>query len=272
MATTNGPESRRPRLARSQDAYDRFSAAVDIPLTVITILWLPVLIVPLITPVHGTIAETFAVIDYMVWALFAVEYLIKLYLSPSRAHFFKTHILDLLIVAVPFFRPARAGRLVRVSRLARVGVVLARGIKRARDLLSHKGLHFVLLTVAMIIFACAGLATVAERSPQGGNIHNFGQGLWWAVVTVTTVGYGDHYPVTALGQGVAVVLMLVGIGLIGILTATVASYFVGQDLARDKTERDLMRTELEDARAERQNLALKLDAVQAQLTELLSRR
>jgi voltage-gated potassium channel len=151
-------------------------------------------------------------------------------------------------------------------------VVLARGIKRARDLLSHKGLHFVLLTVAMVIFACAGLATVSERAGQGGNIHNFGQGLWWAVVTVTTVGYGDHYPVTALGQGVAVVLMLVGIGLIGILTATVASYFVGQDLDRDKTERDLMRTELEDARAERQNLALKLDTVQAQLTELLSRR
>ena len=71
------------------------------------------------------------------------------------------------------------------------------------------------------------------------------------MVTVTTVGYGDHYPVTALGQGVAVVLMLVGISLIGVLTATVASYFVGQDLDHDRTERDLMRTELEDARAER---------------------
>src|SRR4029077_17873894 len=89
MATTNGPESRRPRLARSLDAYDRFSAAVDIPLTVITILWLPVLIIPLITPVHGAVAETFAVIDYMVWALFVLEYLIKLYLSPSRSHFSK---------------------------------------------------------------------------------------------------------------------------------------------------------------------------------------
>ncbi len=94
-------------------------------------------------------------------------------------------------------------------------------------MLSHKGLHFVLLTVAIIVFACAGLATVAERSAHGGNIHNFAEGLWWAVVTVTTVGYGDHYPVTALGQGVATVLMLVGIGLIGVLTATVASYFRG---------------------------------------------
>jgi len=271
MATTDGPESRRSRLARSQDAYDRFSAAVDIPLTVITIAWLPVLIIPLITPVHGAVAETFAVIDYMVWALFVLEYLTKLYLSPSRWHFFKTHILDLLIVAVPFFRPMRAARLARLARLARVGVVLARGIGRAKGLLSHKGLHFALLTVAMIIFASAGLVTVAERSAPGGNIHNFGQGLWWAVVTVTTIGYGDHYPVTATGQGVAVVLMIVGISLIGVLTATVASYFVGQDLDRDKADRAMLKAELEQSRADRENLSLKLDVLQAQLADLLNR-
>ena len=271
MATTKAPESQRPRLARNQDAYDRFAAAVDTPLMIVTILWLPVLIIPLVTPVHGAVAETFAVIDYMVWALFVLEYVTKLYLSPSRAHFFKTHLLDLLIVAVPFFRPMRLTRLARLGRLGRVGVVLARGIKRAKEVMTHRGLHFVLLTVGMIIFACAGLVTVAERSAHGGNIHNFGQGLWWAVVTVTTVGYGDRYPVTPFGQGVAVVLMLVGIGFIGVLTATVASYFVSQDIGGDKAERDLMRAELEQARAERQNLALKLDSVQAQLSELLSR-
>jgi voltage-gated potassium channel len=92
-----------------------------------------------------------------------------------------------------------------------------------------------------------------------------------AVVTVTTVGDGDHYPVTAFGEGIAVVLMVVGISLIGVLTATVASYFVGQDLDKAGTEREQMRAELREARAERQNLASKLDTVQAQLAELLSR-
>jgi voltage-gated potassium channel len=272
MATTKkDQESRRFGLARNEDAYNRFSTAVDVPLTVITVLWLPVLIIPLITPVHGAVAETFALIDYMVWALFVLEYVIKLYLSPSRSHYFKTHILDLLIVAVPFFRPARAARLVRLGRLSRVAVVLARGIGRAKDVLSHRGLHFVLLAVGMIIFACAGLITVAERTAHGSNIHSFGQGLWWAVTTVTTVGYGDRYPVTPMGQGVAVVLMLVGIGLIGVLTATVASYFVGQDLNRDKTDLDMLRAELHEARTERHNLAQKLDVVQSQLAELLNR-
>ena len=95
--------------------------------------------------------------------------------------------------------------------------------------------------MTLIVFAGAGLVTVAERSAKGANIHNFGQGLWWAMVTVTTVGYGDRYPVSPFGQGVAVVLMLVGIGLIGVLTATVASYFVDQKT--DKLEQRLERME-----------------------------
>src|ERR1700727_1651360 len=120
MATTKGQESKGRRLARSPGAYDRFAVAVDTPLMRDTILDDPVLIIPLVTAVHGVVAETFAVIDYMIWALFALEYGIKLFLSPSRSHYFKTHILDLLIVAVPFFRPARAARLFRLGRLARV--------------------------------------------------------------------------------------------------------------------------------------------------------
>ncbi len=226
-------------MARSQEAYERFARAVDGPMMVITILWLPVLVVPLLTPVHGTVATTFEVIDYTIWALFAVEYLAKLGLAPSRKQFVRTHILDLVIIAVPFFRPARLGRLVNLGRLGRVGMVTADILDRGKKLMTHKGLHFVLLAVTLIVFASAGLVTIAERSAKGANIHDFGQGLWWAIVTVTTVGYGDRYPVTPFGQGVAVALMLVGIGLLGVLTATVASYFVDQktDKLEDRFER-----------------------------------
>jgi voltage-gated potassium channel len=226
-------------MARSEGAYERFARAVDGPMMVITILWLPVLIIPLLTPVHGTVASTFAVIDYSVWALFAVEYPAKLGLAPDKKHFFRTHILDLVIVAVPFFRPARVGRLVNLGRLGRIGIVTADILDRGKKIMTHKGLQFVMLAVAVIVFAAAGLVSIAERSAKGADIHDFGQGLWWAVVTVTTVGYGDRYPVTPFGQGVAVVLMLVGIGLIGVLTATVASYFVDQktDKLEDRLER-----------------------------------
>ena len=181
---------------------------------------------------HGATAETFAVIDYTVWALFVVEYVVKMYLTPNRGKYFRSHLLDLIIVAIPFFRPARAGRLVNLMRLGRIGIVLDRGLTRAKDVLTHKGLHFVLLTATVMVFASAGLVTITERSAPHATIHNYGQGLWWAIVTVTTVGYGDKYPVTGFGQGIAVVMMIVGIGLIGVLTATVASYFVGQDLGK----------------------------------------
>jgi len=221
-------ETERKRVKRTDEAYERFSRAVDGPMIVITILWLPVLIVPLVWPVHGRVAETFAVVDYAIWALFAVEYLAKLAISPHRGRFVRTHILDLIIVAVPFFRPARMGRLINLGRLGRIGVLAADIIARAKAIMTHKGIHYVLLVVAVIVFASAGLVTIAERSAKGSNIHDFGQGLWWAIVTVTTVGYGDRYPVTPFGQGIAVVLMLVGVSLIGVLTATVASYFVEQ--------------------------------------------
>ncbi len=81
-------------------------------MAVLTLAWLPVLIVPLVVPLHGSVAETFDLIDYSIWALFAVECFVKLYLSPRRWQFFRTHLLDLLIVAVPMFRSLRctAGR------------------------------------------------------------------------------------------------------------------------------------------------------------------
>jgi voltage-gated potassium channel len=234
---------------------------------VVTILWIPVLVVPLVRPVHGELASTLTVIDYMVWALFALEYLIKFYLAPSRWKFVGTHILDLLIVAVPFFRPLRIGRLARLVRLSRVGMVAGRAISRGKSVMTHRGLHFVLLTVGIIVFVCAGMVTLAERHAPGSNIHDLGQGLWWAMVTVATVGYGDHYPVTPFGQGVAVLLMLVGIGLIGVLTATIASYFVGQNEDKAKAERDELLLQLEEAKVERDGLAARLDRLSEQLGE-----
>jgi voltage-gated potassium channel len=223
-------------LGRSQDAYDRFSAAVDVPLTVLAVLWLPVLVLPLVIRVRAGLAGTFDAIDYLVWAVFVAEYLVKLYLAPARWPFFRRHLVDLLVIAVPVLRPLRLLRLLRLLTLARSGLILTSALKRARELLTHNGLHFVLLSVLTIVGVCSAVELAFEQHAPGASIHNFGDALWWAVVTVTTVGYGDKYPVTAGGRGVAVVLMLTGIGLVGVLSATIASYFVGQRAEEDMTE------------------------------------
>jgi len=182
----------------------------------------------LVAHLSAQLADTFLGIDYFVWAAFVVEYLVKLYLAPSRRRFITHHLIDLAIVALSLLRPLRILRLLPLLNFVRAGVVLANALKRAKTLFTHRGLHFVLLAVLGIVFVGSALELVFEQTANGSTIHNFGDALWWAIVTVTTVGYGDKYPVSAGGRGIAVVLMLVDIGLIGILTATVASYFIEQ--------------------------------------------
>ena len=223
-------------LGRSQDAYDSFSAAVDGPLTVLAVLWVPVLVVPLVIKVSPATSAALDFIDYAVWAVFAIEYLVKLYLSPKRWTFVTHHLIDLLVIAVPVLRPLRLLRLLRLLRIARAALILGSALKRARELLTHHGLHYVLLSVLAIIGLCSAMELAFEQHAPGATIHTFGDALWWSVVTVTTVGYGDKYPVSAGGRGVAVVLMITGIGLVGVLSATVASYFVGQRAEQDMTD------------------------------------
>jgi voltage-gated potassium channel len=220
-----------------EEALDRFSSRIDPVMTVLALLWLPVLVVPLVTQLHGSVVLTFAIADYFVWAAFAVEYAVKLWLAVDRWHFVRHHLLDLALVAVPILRPLRLARLFRVVRLARVLLVLSGGLKRARAMLTYHGLQFVLLTVTTIVFVGAGLEVFFERhSPGVGAIHSYGDALWWAVVTVTTVGYGDKVPVTGAGRVVATGLMFTGIGLVGALTATIASFFVQQQHTEELAE------------------------------------
>jgi voltage-gated potassium channel len=94
----------------------------------------------------------------------------------------------------------------------------------------------VLIAVVATIFLGSWLVLLFEEHAKGSNIHDYPDALWWAIVTVTTVGYGDRFPTTEGGRIVAVVLMLVGIGLIGTLTATVASVFIKEHTDAAKEE------------------------------------
>jgi voltage-gated potassium channel len=89
----------------------------------------------------------------------------------------------------------------------------------------------VLLASIFVAYISAVQITITERAVEGSNIKNFGDGLWWAITTVTTVGYGDRYPTTTEGRLLAVALMIMGISLMGVITASVAAWFVkmGQD-------------------------------------------
>lgn len=91
---------------------------------------------------------------------------------------------------------------------------------------------YALVVSGALTLLCSVLILDAERSNPKANIHSYGDAIWWALTTVSTVGYGDHYPVTALGRLVALVLIIAGVSLFGVVTAAVASYFV-QHIAQD---------------------------------------
>lgn len=243
---------RLPALARSQQAYDRFSAATNLPLTVLAVLWLPLLVLPLVMHLPARVVHAFNVADLVIWALYGAEYLVRLYLAPSRKRFVAHHLIDLAVVVLPVLRPLRA---LRLLRLARASVLLVNALRRVRGILTHRGLHFVLMTVTAVVVVGSGVELIFERHAHGANIHNFGESLWWAIITVTTVGYGHNYPVTLGGRCVAVVIMLVGIGLIGTVTATVASYFIEE------------RADLEKA-----DLSRRLEHIEEMLAQALARQ
>jgi voltage-gated potassium channel len=115
-------------------------------------------------------------------------------------------------------------------RLLRAGAVAGIGLRFAQRLFGRRKFHYTALVALAVVFIGAFGVYLAE-SDTNKAVGSFGDALWWAFVTVTTVGYGDVSPVTFEGRIIAVILMLTGIGVIGIFTASVASYFFEQDQA-----------------------------------------
>ncbi|MDT0300705.1 potassium channel family protein [Streptomonospora wellingtoniae] len=152
-----------------------------------------------------------------IWVLFAADYLVRLYLAPRRWEFVLRNWFDLLILVAPMLRSLR---------LVQIIVVLSLLNKRAGLTLRASVARYAGAAAVLVVF-CAALAVLdAERGAAGSVIRTFPDALWWAATTVTTVGYGDLYPVTAEGRLVAGVLFTAGIALLGVVTATLASWFV----------------------------------------------
>jgi voltage-gated potassium channel len=111
--------------------------------------------------------------------------------------------------------------MLRLLRAARAGAFLLRGVDAAKDVLARHKLHYTLLVATVVTIGAGLVVTELERGAPEGNIESVPDGLWWAVSTVTTVGYGDAFPTTAAGRVFAVVLMLVGVSLFGLIAARV---------------------------------------------------
>ena len=198
----------------TQQRWQRIS---EWPLTLAAVLFLAAYAWEVIGNLAGPSSALAEVIMAATWTVFLIDYVANLVLAPERWRWFSRHILDLLIVVLPLLRPLRLLRLVTLlSILQRTAGTAFRG----RVILYAAGASILL------IFVAALAVLDVERANPGSSILTFEDALWWAFVTITTVGYGDFTPLTVIGRLIAGALMLGGIALLGVVTATIASWIV----------------------------------------------
>lgn len=204
------------------------------------------LVVDTFFPLSKEVSALLHDIDYVICAIFFIDFLHRLFTAENKSEYMRWGWIDLISsIPVGYFQ---AGRIFRVFQLLRVLRAL-----RSIKYLSHYFLKnkiksaftsAAILAFVMIVFCAIGILKLEKDAP-GSNIKTAEDALWWAYVTITTVGYGDRFPVTSEGRMIAAVLMTVGVGLFGTFTAYVASWFVAKKVEADEKELE-RKTKAED--------------------------
>lgn len=224
-----------PDAAARVEAYEAKTAGV---MTVAAVMYLIVYSTPIIwTHEPDHLKHLLATLNIVLWIAFVADLLIRALMSKAPLGYVVRHPVDLLLVALPMLRPLR---------ILRVFTALQVLIRQGGRVDVGKTLLGTAMATALLMFVAAVTVLDAERHHPQANIKSFGTAMWWSGETVTTVGYGDHFPVTVTGRVVAFAMMLVGISMIGVVTASIAAWFVGRD---DDPDSQLM-VEIKALRAE----------------------
>ncbi len=228
------------------------------PMLILTLAYLILFIVRVSYNLPPHMVKAIDTADFCIWFIFLLEFIILLTLSLDKVKFVKTHAIDLLIVIIPLFRVLRLVTVAELylgaeiasasvtetflrflkgdSKIASLVLFIVRATSNAKTVLvKGKMRHIVLLIIFITIFLGA-LEVYFERDAPNANIVNIYDGIWWSIVSITTVGYGDRYPVTLPGRIVGVALLTIGVALFTLLTAEMSSLLVGKHEDQDKAE------------------------------------
>lgn len=179
------------------------------------------------------LGDFLVVVQVWLWVAFLADIVVRLRLAERRWHWLYTHPVDVIAVILPATRP------LKILAVFTQGALMGGG-KRV-----FKTSQAVAVSALLLMWIGAVSVLTFERPHADANIHAFPDALWWSLVTVTTVGYGDFFPVTLEGRIVAAVLMLVGISLIGVVTASVAAWFVSLTADEDEEQEEDRHEELQ---------------------------
>src|ERR1700729_708681 len=209
----------------SETKLQRWERHSEWPLAVAAVLFLVLFSRQVFVQPQGREGHIVWAVDWAIWGLFVVDYVVRLCLADNRWHWFVRHLLDFAIVTLPLLRPLRLLRLLVLIEMLQ---------KAIGDAFRGRIVVYTVSGVVLLIYTSSLAVFDKERYLHGATINSFGKALWWSITTVTTVGYGDVYPVTNTGGVIAVLLMIGGISLVGVVTAALASWII-QRVAEEET-------------------------------------
>lgn len=196
----------------------------DLIILTLSILVLCIMFVETIYPLRPDVHQLLQWFDNAVCFIFLGDFAWRLWTAPNKLHFLRWGWID-LVSSIPSFDFLRWGRIVRIVRILRI----LRSVRSVKAIVSvliraqpRAGIGLVgIFAVLLVMFSAIAILNV--EPPVEANIRSAGDAVWWAIATITTVGYGDKYPVTTEGRVIATVLMFCGISLFGVFTAFLAS-------------------------------------------------
>jgi voltage-gated potassium channel len=212
----------------------------DIPLLIIAIGSLPLLLLEIISHRLTSGDKTFLlVVNATVFLAYAVDYVVEFLVTPEKGRYVRSEWSSLLIVvaqlfailpAVSFLGFLRGARALRVvSSLPRVIGISMASRSQGREILKKRATSFAFGLAGFTLITSAVGFTLAEDVGKDGRVKSFFDALWWSGATITTVGYGDIYPITAAGRIIAIFTMLVGISTLAVVTARIAQFLIKND-------------------------------------------
>ncbi len=224
---------------RTQENPAKTLTTYDVVIGILAIFSLVILILPIVMQLPPSAVDTLNNVENALCVVFFGDFLRSLFRAPQKwSYFFKGGGWLDLLGSIPFskfavFRVARLFRIVRVMRTLKGNDFR----KMLTERLAQSTLLFTLVVAFILVFTIALVVLKAEQSNPHANITTYPNAVWWAFVTITTVGYGDYYPVTTIGRTGAIILMFFGLGIIGVLSSYLSTTFITLQRRRE-TKKD----------------------------------
>ena len=221
------------------ELLQRIQNFLEGPMVILGFVWLVLLVVELLWDLNDTLLW----LNYAIWGIFIFDFLIKFMLAPEKGRFLKSNVVTIISLIVPAFRVFRLGylfrafrsvRAVRGLRLVKVIGSINRSMRSLSATFGRRGFGYVLVLTIIVIFIGAAGMYAFENATENG-LKTYSDALWWTAMLLITIG-SDYWPVTPEGRVLCFVLSLYGFAVFGYFTATLASFFMGQDAQAEDSD------------------------------------